>query len=138
MTKSFAVQNGDILVKSSSVQTVSGTDKLKQDIFVWLAEAYGVDRFHPQYGSTLSAHIGRLNTLDNAFAVEVETNRVLTNLQRYQKVLYEADPSRYQPEELLDTIIDVTATPNLDNLSLQITFATAVGKKDQLDITLEA
>lgn len=135
MTTSFAIdKTGDLIVKSSKVQLVSGTDKLKQDIFTWITEAYGVDRFHPFYGSTMTSYIGQLNTLDNAFRIEIEVSRVLSNLQRYQKSLYDIEPGRFQPDELLDTVIDISAEPELDSLNLHIVFATANQETHSVDI----
>lgn len=137
MTTSLALHRGDLLVKSRRAQLASGVDKLKQQIFLWLLEAYGVDRFHPQYGSTLSGYVGTVNTLDNAFEIEVEVHRVLGNLQRYQKTIYEAFPSRYTPDELLDTIIEVKAIPQLDRLDLTIVFATATGRQETQNVSFE-
>ena len=125
MTYSLALSNKDLLVSQSRCQAIHGVDKLKQDMHTWLTEAYKVDRFNPQYGSTISSYVGQLNTKSNAFDIQIEVNRVLTNFQRYQKLLFSANQSAFSLNELLDTILDVKIEQNLDSLYLEIIFVTA-------------
>ena len=125
MTHSLALKDGDLHVSSSRVQLVSGLDKLKQDIFTWITEAYRVDRFNPEYGSTVSSYVGQQNTVDNAFAIRIEINRVLTNMQRYQRMIYSANRNAFSPSELLDRVLDVRTRPSLDALHVEILFTTA-------------
>lgn len=107
------------------LQKTRGLSKLKQDIFHWLAEAYKIDRFHPQYGSTLSSYIGTNLTVDSIFEIEVETYRVLSNFQRYQKIQYSNNQERYTQDELLDTVIEVNVDQRVDNLYIEVIFVTA-------------
>lgn len=124
MTHSLALKDGDLHVSSSRVQLVSGLDKLKQDIFTWITEAYRVDRFNPEYGSTVSGYVGQQNTIDNAFAIRIEINRVLTNLQRYQRMIYSANRNAFSPNELLDRILEIRTEQRLDSLHVKILFTT--------------
>lgn len=125
MTHSLALKDGDLDISSSSAQLVSGVNKLKQDIFTWITEAYRVDRFNPQYGSTVSSYVGQQNTPENAFAIRIEINRVLTNLQRYQRMLFSSNRSVYSPSELLDRVLEIRTTQRMDSLHVTILFTTA-------------
>ena len=78
MTYSLMLSGGDLSTASSMLQTVSGTEKLKQDIHAWLTEAYQIDRFHPKYGSLMTSYIGQPMNVDSVFAIQVEVARVLS------------------------------------------------------------
>lgn len=127
MTYSLMLSGGDLSTASSMLQTVSGTEKLKQDIHAWLTEAYQIDRFHPKYGSLMTSYIGQPMNVDSVFAVQVEVARVLSNLQSYQKQMYQQDPTLYSPDELLDYVDDISTVFDQDRLRIGITFRTATG-----------
>lgn len=127
MTYSLMLSGGDLSTASSMLQTVSGTEKLKQDIHAWLTEAYQIDRFHPRYGSLMTSYIGQPMNVDSVFAIQVEVARVLSNLQSYQKQMYQQDPTLYSPDELLDYVDDISTVFDQDRLRIGITFRTATG-----------
>lgn len=127
MTYSLMLSGGDLSTASSMLQTVSGTEKLKQDIHAWLTEAYQIDRFHPKYGSLMTGYIGQPMNVDSVFAIQVEVARVLSNLQSYQKQMYQQDPTLYSPDELLDYVDDISTVFDQDRLRIGITFRTATG-----------
>lgn len=127
MTYSLMLSGGDLSSASSMLQTVSGTEKLKQDIHAWLTEAYQIDRFHPKYGSLMTSYIGQPMNVDSVFAIQVEVARVLSNLQSYQKQMYQQDPTLYSPDELLDYVDDISTVFDQDRLRIGITFRTATG-----------
>lgn len=127
MTYSLMLSGGDLSTASSMLQTVSGTEKLKQDIHAWLTEAYQIDRFHPKYGSLMTSYIGQPMNVDSVFAIQVEVARVLSNLQSYQKQMYQQDPTLYSPDELLDYVDDISTVFDQDKLRIGITFRTATG-----------
>lgn len=127
MTYSLMLSGGDLSTASSMLQTVSGTEKLEQDIHVWLTEAYQIDRFHPKYGSLMTSYIGQPMNVDSVFAIQVEVARVLSNLQSYQKQMYQQDPTLYSPDELLDYVDDISTVFDQDRLRIGITFRTATG-----------
>ncbi len=127
MTYSLMLSGGDLSTASSMLQTVSGTEKLKQDIHAWLTEAYQIDRFHPKYGSLMTSYIGQPMNVDSVFAIQVEVARVLSNLQSYQKQMYQQDPTLYSPDELLDYVDDISTVFDQDRLRIGITFRTATG-----------
>lgn len=127
MTYSLMLSGGDLSSASSMLQTVSGTEKLEQDIHAWLTEAYQIDRFHPKYGSLMTSYIGQPMNVDSVFAIQVEVARVLSNLQSYQKQMYQQDPTLYSPDELLDYVDDISTVFDQDRLRIGITFRTATG-----------
>ena len=77
----MAVVNGDLSVTAGSFDLVQGSEKLKQDLTLWLTEKYRDDRFHPTYGSILDGYIGGvINANDTVVRIQSETLRVLLQL----------------------------------------------------------
>lgn len=97
MSKSLAVVNGDLVIGAGrAFGTVSGRDKLLQDLRLWVLEKMGVDPSTPTYGNTLDGSvvdgiehegfIGQLMTQDNLNEIR---NIVIDLLQRYQVMQFE-------------------------------------------------
>jgi len=112
--------------------TVQGVDKLTQDLSVWLREQYGVDRFHPDYGSTLDSYIG--DVMDDVLIhdIQVETLRILTNYQNIQSVSLQKAPSKYTLDELLDSVESVDCVAGYDSVYVTVRFSTALGTPGQV------
>ncbi len=107
--------------------TVEGLDKLKQDLSIWLREEYGVDRFHPNYGSVLQNFIGENIDELTLHLVEVEVIRVFSGFQQAQLNLIKQNPGKYSMDELLDRIITVNVKLDYDTVYADVTFVTAAG-----------
>ena len=56
--KSFALQNGDLVLGQGGLLTVTGPSKVRQDLSIAMREPVGCDRFHPNWGSVLPNYIG--------------------------------------------------------------------------------
>jgi phage baseplate assembly protein W len=127
MSYSFGLKDGDIALTGSIVTMVSGIDKLKQDIDLWLREIYGVDRFHPDYGSILQDFIGGVIGPVVMHDIEVEVARVLGNLQALQLRRISVNPSKYTPDELLRSVVSVKSTQSYDAIYVNVVFESADG-----------
>lgn len=133
MTYSLRLTGKNLKASSSSLQTVYGIEKLKQDMTAFLTEHYGVDRFHPSYGSALSDYVGQPNTLDTAFSIEIEVSRVLQLFMQYQKALFENKPEVFSLDELLDSVNTIRTIRSYDELTIVIEFTTVSGKTDTVE-----
>ena len=80
MTYSLAIANGDLVRTGNTLAVVYGTEKLKQDLCLWVTERYGIDRFHPKLGSVLPDFIGSLITDSTRAQIQAEILRILQNL----------------------------------------------------------
>ena len=136
MTRSLRLENGDLAVKSSRAQLVSGEDKLKQDLDCWLKENFGSDRFHPLYGSVLDQHIGGVINNDTAFFLKSEVLRVLTNYQQLQLRRVRANPALFSPQQLLDEIVSVGTSSEYDRINVVVTYRTAKGTVGQIGMSV--
>lgn len=128
MTRSLRITDGDLTVTPSGVSLVSKTEKLKQDLSLWLREVFGVDRFHPYYGSTLDSYVGQAMRPQEIAFLKSEVVRVLQNYQKVQQLGMRENPSLYSPEEVLAEVISVNPHSNYDTLKVDIVFRNGAGQ----------
>jgi hypothetical protein len=122
---SLKVANGDLSVRAGRLEVVSGAEKLKQDLTLWLTEKFEDDRFHKTYGSILDNYIGGVITEDVVAKVRSETLRVLANYQQLQIQHFRDDPSKYSPQELLQNVNGVDISVSYDKVVVIVRITTA-------------
>lgn len=124
MSFTIALREGDIDLKGNTVAIVTGTQKLEQELGVWLKERYGSDRFHTNYGSTLDHYIGSVMTDSAVYEIENEVGRVLRNYQALQHRKFQSDPQSLDPSEILAQINEIRAVADYDQVQVTIHFTT--------------
>ena len=83
--KTLQVTNGDIQLDSGGrLIFTQGTNKLVQDLSLWLQEPFGTSFTAPSFGSTLTSLIGGTSTTSSAALVQAEIQRVLSIYQSQQ------------------------------------------------------
>lgn len=127
MSYSLALHNGDLSVSGTKVNTVSGREKLLQDLDTWFREQYRVDRFYPSYGSTLPDYIGTAATEMSLFLIKSEAIRIVNNYQQMQVAEFEKFPGKYTTDELIKEILDVQVTQNIETVRVAVTLLTISG-----------
>lgn len=127
MSFSFKIKDGDLDTSTTVFGVVTGVEKLTQELSMWLREQYGIDRFHPQYGSVLDAYIGETINDQTQSEIQIEVERVLLAFSALQRQAVQANKSKYDRNELLDTIEEVRCVENLDSINVYIRFRTALG-----------
>lgn len=138
MTKSLAITNKDLDVQRGQVGVVVGVRKLIQDMSQWLVEEYRIDRFHPDYGSTLSNMVGENISETTKFLIQNEVLRVLRNFQSIQLQKFRANPSLFSLDQLLDEVVRVETKPFYDAVYVTVFFRTALqNQTHELNFTLE-
>lgn len=125
MTFSLAVSNGDLVRKGSQLGIVHGSDKLKQDLTLWLSERYGIDRFHPAMGSNFQNYIGGIISYSTRATIYSEAMRVLDNYQKVQFQSMRAAPQLYSLSELLWSINEVNVGVGFDSVSVNVSVSNA-------------
>lgn len=151
MSWSLAIVNGDIsLGGPGGYATVSGQDKLIQDLRNWLLEPRGTDPIHPDYGAMLDGGtlpdgtqvdpvIGDLITAESLLDIESEVRRVLAAYQQQQldRITREAalynGKNTFSAGEILSAVIAVNLQQVGDTVFVQCVIQTADG--DQLAFT---
>jgi hypothetical protein len=126
MSLSLKVVNGDLSVTAGKFDLVQGSEKLKQDLTLWLTERYRDDRFHPTYGSILDGYIGGvINAQDTIVRVQSETLRVLSNYMQIQMARFRESPQKFQPSELLQSVNGVEVSLSYDKVIVLVRITTA-------------
>lgn len=126
MSISLKVVNGDLSITAGRFDLVEGTEKLTQDLTLWLTERYRDDRFHPTYGSILDGYIGGvINVSDTIVRVQSETLRVLSNYQQIQIARFKESPQKFQPSELLQNVNGVNVSLSYDKVIVLVRITTA-------------
>lgn len=126
MSLSLKVVNGDLSITAGRFDIVDGTNKLTQDLTLWLTERYRDDRFHPTYGSILDGYIGGvISAQDTIVRVQSETLRVLSNYQQIQMARFKENPSKFQPSELLRAVNGVDVSLSYDKVIVLVRITTA-------------
>jgi len=135
VTFSLRVANGDLALSGSQLDVVYGTNKLVQDLTLWVAERYGVDRFHPWFGSQLENYIGGVISTNTQAMVQGEVNRVLDNYQRVQARNFQQSPSLYSLTEILNTVNSVVASITYDEVDVSVNVSNAVQQTATISVS---
>ena len=151
MTWSLRLSSGDLSISGpGGYGTVTGTNKLIQDLRNWILEPRGSDPSSPDYGSTIDGGalpdgswvepaIGGLATPEQLMTIEAEIRRILAAYQQQQadrinqEVILYAGKNTYGSGEILSAINDVQATQILTTLFVTVSITTADG--DNLTFT---
>ena len=125
MSFSLAIQNGDLAMSGSQMAIVSGTDKLVQDLTLWMVERYGIDISHPRYGSCFENYIGGIINLTTQQTIESEALRVLNNYQKVQQLALSASPTVFSLSELLASVNNVNVAISYDTVQVSVSVSNA-------------
>lgn len=126
MSFSLKVVGGDLAMAGSQLGIVHGTDKLKQDLTLWMTERYAIDRFHPAMGSELQNYIGSIISFNTQAMVNSEVNRILDNYCKVQYYGVRQAPSRYSLSELLYSVDAVNVGIGFDTVNVAIRVSNAL------------
>lgn len=136
MSYSLALENGDLHATGSRLDIVQGSAKLSQDVDLWLREDYGINRFHPQFGSILDNFIGGVVSPNTNVEVQSEVLRVLQNYQNIQLSRFQANPQKFSPDELLNDVSGVNTQIAYDKVVVTVNFTTAAGTAAQTSLSV--
>ena len=120
MSYSLAIADGDLVQKGSQLDLVFGVDKLRQDIYLWIMERYGGDRFHVNMGSILQEFIGSIATESSRAEVHAEVFRVLQNYQALQLRKFKEHPELLSASELLVSVDEISTQMSYDTINVGI------------------
>lgn len=127
--QTFALSGGDLVLRAGRFATVSGHQKISQDLRCALLEPVGNDRFHPAFGSLIDSYIGGLLDSDTEFLVRQEVARVVNNYVAVQQDRIARDgqqgvKSRFAAAEIVAAVTDIKLTPLDDSLSVLVSLQT--------------
>lgn len=134
MSFSLRIANGDLVMQGSQLGIIYGIDKLTQDLTLWMTERYGIDRFHPDMGSSFQNYIGGVIGYNTQAMIYNEAERVLDN---YQKVQYQGlrqAPQLYSLSELLWSINEINVGVGYDTVSVSVSVSNGLTQPTALQI----
>ena len=131
------MSHGDLVLSQASLSTVSGSDKLAQDLRAFILERMGTDDLHPEFGSLLDGGIrngeyvegviGQSNDALSLALVQREIRRIVADYQARQLTRARNDAAIYgkatlaKGEVLLSlSRIDTTQVEDTMNITLDI------------------
>lgn len=135
MSYSLAIVDGDLAQKGSQLSIVQGVDKLRQDIYLWIMERYGGDRFHVNMGSILQEFIGGIATESTQAEVHAEIFRVLQNYQAVQLRRFKEDPQLLSASELLVSVDDIVTKISYDTVNVAIKLRNGSSQSTTIAVT---
>ncbi len=111
--KTLALADGDLVLSGRGHATVDGVFKTMQDIGIALREEFGVDRFHPNWGSLLPNMIGRPFDEDVLLDVRTEVTRIVNNYLTVQRdtILRRSPGAQVSSAEIVDRVDSVKVVP---------------------------
>lgn len=127
--KQLALRDGDLVVGPRGHETVTGSVRIKQDLSLALREEYGLDRFHPRWGSLLDRYLGRPLDDETRLLVQAEVNRVLQNyvIVQNQGVLQDLTydvRGRYSTADIVRSVLAIETQVDLDGVLFQVVLQT--------------
>lgn len=141
--KTLRLQHGDLVPGTRGLETVSGVSMLIQDIRGALGEPYGIDRFHPRWGSVIDDYVGMPLNESTTFDLKGEVNRVIGNYMAVQTekvnrdAMSENTPDRFRTEDVLARVREVKVSSRYDQATIEITVETASREIATFDIEVE-
>jgi hypothetical protein len=147
------LHNGDLIVGAGrSFETVTGKDKLFQDLKLRILERIGIDPATPTYGSRLDGGvidgrvipslIGGVASADTVLEVKAEIYSILSQYQEQQLEKIRDESNRFQGkhtlsrDEILHTVDSVEVAIRGEIIFVRVTCTTLSGTNFQLDVPL--
>lgn len=139
--KTLKIENGDLVISNGAYAVVEGSDKIVQDLGIAVATPYGVDRFHPKYGSVLPNYVGTPIDEGTKMLVENEMTRIITNYQAVQTTnmnsyIVQGKQSPYNQNELVQSIKELQVVQDYDTLEVTAVVSTLSGNQAVVSATV--
>jgi hypothetical protein len=126
--RSLLLSQGDLVPGPGGFVTISGPDKVRQDLGVAVREPYGIDRFHPEWGTTLERMIGGV--------VDKATPSIARQQYEMQQDRLAGRTSRYKSGEAIDSVSSVDVVQEFDRIYVRVVLEMASGATNTLTTTV--
>lgn len=140
--KALEIKNGDLVIGPGGYTTVSGAEKVRQDLSVAVREPYGSDRFHPRWGSILPEMIGGVIDEFSRPRVIGEVQRVVSNYiaRQSDELMASATKAGRRPSfssgEVVAAVESIDARQTYDRLHVRVIVRTLSGESVTLYSTV--
>ena len=139
--KTLALRNGDLVPGPTGYQTLSGAQKIRQDLALALGESYGDDRFHPAWGSALPNYIGEpvgeeLRSLTVSEAARVIQQYIDTQSAEVLQDSLAQNRSRYDTDDVVSQVLSIDAELAMDTIKVKVVLRTMAGQSITISRTV--
>ena len=128
--KTLQVTNGDLALDSGGrLQFLQGTNKLVQDLALWLQEPYGIGFTTPSFGSTLPGLIGGESTASTIALVQSEVQRIISLYQSQQIISLQnaqnlSQLGNWNKSEIINSINNIDVQQNYTSILVNVSITT--------------
>ena len=141
--KTLAIAGGDLVVGPTGHKTISGAQRIRQDLALHLGEDYGSDRFHPEMGSILPDYVGEMIDPDVEQQVGAEVARVVQQYIAIQEreVLRDhlaARLSRFNASDVIVGITGIQTSVDFDSIRVNASLLTQSGETVSATRTIQS
>jgi hypothetical protein len=131
--RGLLIENGDLVVGQGGFVLTNGPAKVRQDLAHAAAEPFGVDRFHPRWGSLLERFVGIPGSVESIALIRSEVNRIVQNYISIQNFNLREDqrlgrPNRYTSSELVSAIESIDVRQKYDRFFVRVGVRTFGGE----------
>jgi hypothetical protein len=146
MSKSLSIAAGDLSVTQRHYDTVSGKDKLIQDLRCWLIERVNTDPATPDFGSRFETdeYIGQDYTDIIAAQARIDVQDILVRYQQSQLAKLQDETITYNglntfdEGEVIESIDSIQSTFSGTTLLIRVTLTTMAGEQVKVDVPLDS
>lgn len=151
MSWSLKVSNGDLSPAPASLDSVSGAQKLVQDLRLWILERMGTDNLHPRFGSLIDGGttpegnelpgvIGSESFAEGRAFVESEIRRICREYQMQQLARVKQDRvtlgrATLTPAEVLRDVTSIDFSQYEDALLVNVTLSNGLYAQLNIDLS---
>lgn len=143
--KDLQLVGGDLFAAGRGFATVTGTAYLRQRVATALAEPYGSDSFHPEWGSALESYLGGPISAGTPALITAEASRVLAQIMTAQQSMItlaalNGTRSQLSADDVIASVDSVAAGSGTrpDSVLLSIALTTQGGQQISVNRTVGA
>lgn len=141
--QTWDITGGDVSISNGSFTTITGAEKVSQDIEVAVLTPYASNRFHPRYGSVFDNLIGTPANPGTNALIQNELSRVIQNYIKVQVAKMQAAANAnaanpYSQAEIVSAIGPIGVTQNLNQFTVSGSVTTLAGSQIPVSTTASA
>jgi len=142
--KTLQVSNGDIVLDNGGrLQFVQGSNKLIQDLALWLKEPIGTGFTTPNFGSILPSLVGSSETAAVIAQVQSEVSRILGLYQSQQLLDLQSAQNTSQlanwnKSEIISTINSIDVSSSYTTINIYVGITTLAGANLTLSLAVDS
>jgi hypothetical protein len=146
MSKSLSITSGDLSVTARHYDTVSGKDKLMQDLRCALIEQVGTDPATPEFGSRFETddYLGQVYAEVLAEEARTDILAIIQNYQAAQLTKIQNETIAYNglntldAGEVIETIDSIDSIFSGDTLVIRVQLTTISGDQVKIDVPVDS